>query len=140
MKEVLDQLRKPQTGKPADDSEVKTVESLTDLINLINEQAQRSSPQPSPGRSGDAASEMEFLMQMMRDSANAKAFAAKPATGMNRAGGTASRAGGTLTGNAAGQGAAGRAVGQAAGVIESAPAEFRDALENYYHGLEKSKE
>jgi len=141
MKEVQGQLRKPQTGKPADDAEVKTVESLTDLINLINEQAQHGSSKPSPGQnSGDTAAEMEFLMQMMRDSANAKAFAAKPATGLHRAGGTDSRAGGPLSGNAAGRGAGARPVGQAAGVIESASAEFRDALENYYHGLEESKE
>jgi hypothetical protein len=140
MKEVLVQLQKPQTGQPADEAEVKSVESLTDLINLINEQAQRPSQQPSPGKSGDTAEEMQFLLQMMRDSANAKAFAAKPASGLNRSGGTASRPGGPLSGDAAGQGAGRRAVGQAAGVIETAPAEFRDALENYYHGLENSKE
>jgi hypothetical protein len=139
MKEVLAQLRKPETGQPADEAEVKTVESLTDLINLINEQAQRPSQQPSPGQNSEAG-EMQFLLQMMRDSANAKAFAAKPASGLNRNGGAASRAGGPLSGNAAGQGAGRRAVGQAAGVIESAPAEFRDALENYYHGLEQSKD
>ena len=139
MKEVLTQLRKPQTGQPADVAEVKTVESLTDLINLINEQAQHPSQQPSPGQGSDAG-EMQFLLQMMRDSANAKAFAAKPATGLNRNGGAASRAGSPLSGDAAGQGASRRPAGQAAGVIETAPAEFRDALENYYHGLEQSKE
>jgi hypothetical protein len=140
MKEVLHVLRQPQTGKPADDAEGKTIDSLSDLINLINEQAQRSSPKPSPGENGSSAEEMEFLMQMSRNSANARAFATQPAHGLNNAGGSASHAGGPLSGNASGKGAGGREVNQAAGVIENAPAEFRDALENYYHGLEHSKE
>jgi hypothetical protein len=140
MKEVLGMLRQPQTGKPADDVEGKTIDSLSDLINLINEQAQRASPQPSPGENGSAGDEMQFLMQLARDAGKGKAFAAQPAHGLNSPGGTTSRVGGPLSGNAAGKGAGGRAVNQAAGVIENAPAEFRDALENYYHGLEHSKE
>jgi hypothetical protein len=140
MKEALRVLRQPQTGKPADAAEGKTIDSLSDLINLINEQAQRPSPQPSPGESGSSDEEMQFLMQMARNAANAKAFATQPNRGLNSPGGSAARAGGPLSGNAAGKGAAGRSVNQAAGVIENAPAEFRDALENYYHGLEKSKD
>jgi hypothetical protein len=140
MKEVLRVLRQPQTSKPADDAEVKTIESLSDLINLINEQAQRSKPQPSPGDSASSEEEMQFLLQMARNAANGKAFATQPNHGLSSPGGSTSRAGGPLSGNAAGKGAADRAVNQAAGVIENAPAEFRDALENYYHGLEKPKE
>jgi membrane protein involved in colicin uptake len=83
---------------------------------------------------------MQFLMQMSRNAAKGKGFAAQPNRGLNSPGGSASRAGGPLSGNAAGKGAGGRSVNQAAGVIENAPAEFRDALENYYHGLEQSKE
>jgi hypothetical protein len=140
MKEVLRVLRQPQTSKPADDAEAKTIDSLSDLINLINEQAQRSSPQPSPGESGSSEEEMQFLLQMARNAAHGKAFAAQPNHGLNSPGGSTSRAGGPLSGDAAGKGASGRAVNQAAGVIENAPAEFRDALENYYHGLEQPKE
>jgi hypothetical protein len=139
MKGVLSELRKPQTGKPADDAEVKTVDSLTDLINLINEQAQRANSQPSPGENG-SAEEMQFLLQMARDAGKSKSFAVQPNHGLTSPGGSASHAGGPLSGNATGKGGPGRAVNQAAGVIENAPAEFRDALENYYHGLEKSKE
>jgi hypothetical protein len=140
MKDTLGVLRQPETGKPADDAEVKTVDSLSDLINLINEQAQRSNPQSSPSENGSSAEEMQFLMQMARNAAKAKAFAVQPNRGLNSPGGSASSAGGPLSGNATGKGAAGRSVKQAAGVIENAPAEFRDALENYYHGLEQPRE
>jgi hypothetical protein len=140
MKDALRVLRQPETSKPADDAEVKTIDSLSDLINLINEQAQRSNPQSSPGENGNSDEEMQFLLQMARNAGKGRAFATQPNRGLNSPGGSASRAGGPLTGNAAGKGAGGRAVNQAAGVIENAPAEFRDALENYYHGLEKSKE
>jgi len=140
MKGVLHLLQQPETSKPADEAEVKSIDSLSDLINLINEQAQRAKPKSSPSESGGTDEEMQFLMQMSRNGANPKAFASQPARGLNSSGGTASRAGGPLSGNAAGKGAGNRAVNQAAGTIENAPAEFRDALENYYHGLEKSKE
>jgi hypothetical protein len=140
MKEVLTLLRQPQTGQPADGAEVKTVESLSDLINLINEQAQRANSQGSPSQNANSDEEMQFLMQMTRNAGKGKAFAAQPNRGLSSPGGTTSRAGGQSLGNAAGKGAGGRSVNQAAGVIESAPAEYRDALENYYHGLEKSKE
>jgi hypothetical protein len=140
MKDVLRVLKQPQTSKPADEAEVKTIDSLSDLINLINEQAQRPNPKSSPSENASTDEEMQFLMQMSRNAANARALANQPARGLNSPGGTTSREGGSLSGNAAGKGAAGRAVNQAAGMIENAPAEFRDALENYYHGLEKSKE
>jgi len=138
MKDVVGLLSQPQTGKPTDDAEVKTVDSLSDLINLINEQAQRASPKPSPGQGSSSQEEMQFLMQMSRN--QGKAFATQPARGLNSAGGAANGAGAPLSGNAAGKGAADRSVNKAAGVIQNAPAEFRDALENYYHGLEQSKE
>ncbi len=139
MKEVATTLRLPQTGKPADEAEVKTIETLSDLINLINEQAQRPNQQPSQAQgSNGSAEEMEFLLQMMRNSGQGKVMAAQPATGLNRAGGTTERAGGRTGGNAAGKGAAAREVDKAAGVMEEAPAEFREALENYFHGIEQN--
>jgi hypothetical protein len=141
MRESLQVLRQPDTGKPADDAEVKTVDALSDLINLINEQAQKANSKPSPGESsGSAAEEMQFLTQMAQNAANAKAFAAQPNRGLTSPGGSASGVGAPVSGNANGKAGASRAVNQAAGVIQNAPAEFRDALENYYHGLEHSKE
>jgi hypothetical protein len=140
MKDVLALLKQPQTGQPADGAEVKTIDSLSDLINLINEQAQRPSSQSSPSQDAKSDEEMQFLMQMARNAANAKAFAVQPNRGLSSPGGSTSRAGGQALGNATGKGAGGRSVNQAAGVIQNAPVEFRDALENYYHGLEKTKQ
>jgi hypothetical protein len=139
MKDVAATLRQPQTGPVADAAEVKTIETLSDLINLINEQAQRPSSKPSSSP-GDEASdeEMQFLLQMMRQASQGKAAAARPATGLNRAGGTTDHVAGRSDGSATGAAAGSREVHKAAGVIEEAPREFREALENYYHGLEQN--
>ena len=55
----------------------------------------------------------------------------------NLSGGTTDQAGRSGTGDASGRGAAARIVNKAAGVILNSPAEFRDALENYFHNVEK---
>jgi hypothetical protein len=117
-----------------------TIQSLSDLVNLINEQAQRPNSQQSqsPG-DNQSDEEMQYLLQMMRNSANARAMSAKPATGMNQAGGATDRAGNRAGGNAAGRGAGARDVHKAGGVMEEPPAEFRDALENYYHGIDQPR-
>jgi hypothetical protein len=139
MDKVKTILQKPETGKAADDAEGKTVDSLSDLINLINEQAQHGSPQPSPGQSS-SAEEMAFLLRMMQNADNGKSMALQPATGLHHAGGKTDRAGNPVTGDAAGKAAASRVVNKASGVIENSPAEFRDALDNYFHGIEQNKE
>ncbi|HEX4119092.1 MAG TPA: hypothetical protein VH619_00590 [Verrucomicrobiae bacterium] len=140
MKKVTGFLGQPETGKAADEAEVGAIESISDLVNLINEQAQRPNPQQSKSP-GDNKSdeEMQFLLQMMRNSQNAKAMSARPATGLNHAGGTTDRAGRSTSGNAAGKGPGSRSVRQAAGSAEESPTEFRDAMENYYHGIEQGQ-
>ncbi len=139
MKQTSTLLQTPETGKPADDAEIKTIDSLSDLINLINEQAQKGKPKSSPG-SPSSAEEMQFLMQMAQKANKGKAFAAKPNQGNTSPGGSNSRVGGANIGDASGHAADERSVKQSAGAIQNAPAEFRDALENYYHGLEKGKQ
>jgi hypothetical protein len=81
---------------------------------------------------------MQFLLQMMRQASQGKAAAAHPATGLNRAGGTTDHVAGRSDGSAAGAAAGSREVHKAAGVSEEAPREFREALENYYHGIEQN--
>ncbi len=139
MEKVETILRTPETGKPADDAEVKTIDSLSDLVNLINEQAQRGKPQEAQGN-GSSAEEMAFLLRMMQNADNAKAMAVQPATGLNPAGGKTDRVGNPATGNAVGKSAATRNVNKASGVIENSPTEFRDALDIYFHGIEQSKQ
>ncbi len=139
MKQTSTLLQTPETGKPADDAEIKTIDSLSDLINLINEQGQKGKPKSSPG-SSSSAEEMQFLMQMAQKANKGKAFAAKPNRGNTSPCGSSSRVGGANMGDASVRAADERSVKQAAGAIPNAPAEFRDALENYYHGLEKGKQ
>ena len=140
MNQVATILRQPQTGKPADDAEMTTIESLSDLVNLINEQAQRPNSQQSQSP-GDNKSdeEMQFLMQMMRNSANARAMAAKPATGMNARAARPTAPAGAPTATRREKAPGTRDVRKAGGVMEEPPAEFRDALENYYHGIDQSR-
>ena len=118
---------------------VKTIDSLSDLVNLINEQAQRGNAAAVPRRASSSAEEMAFLMRMMQNTANAKSMALQPASGLNHAGGKTDRAGNPVTGNATGKSAAARNVDKASGVIENSPAEFRDALDNYFHGIEQNQ-
>jgi hypothetical protein len=140
MQQVTTILAKPQTGKPADDAEVKAIETLSDLVNLINEQAQRPNQQQSQSPDdGKSDEEMQFLTKMMQDSQNAKAMAAKPATGLNHAGGTTDRANSRTAGNTTGKGAASREVHKAGGAMQEPPAEFREALENYYHRIDQAR-
>jgi hypothetical protein len=140
MKDTLGILRKPETGKPAGDAEVKSIESITDLINLINEQGQQPRQQSSPQQNAERNEEMQFLMQLARMKAGGKQRGDQPNTRLTSPGGAATHAGDPLSGNATGKRAGDRAVHHAAGSIENAPDEFREALENYYHGLEKTKE
>jgi hypothetical protein len=82
---------------------------------------------------------MAFLMQMMKNAReNQSKPMPNPGEGGNTSGGSANRAGGPINGNVQGKGASARNVGKASGVIENAPAEFRDALENYYRAIEKN--
>jgi hypothetical protein len=134
-------LRKPETGKPADAAESQTVDAVTDLINLINEQGQQNSQQQQQsGQDGNSAEEMAFLMRLMQNTANAKAMALQPNGSLNANGGRTDRASSAAHGNASGKNAASRNVNKAAGVIENSPAEFRDALDNYFHGIEQNKD
>lgn len=134
-------LEKPQTDKTTDNAQVKSVDLLTDLINLINEQAQHSPPQSQQQaqQQQTSAEDMAFLMQMMKNArANQNKPMQNPGQADNNNGGTANRAGGPISGNVQGKGAAARNVSKASGTIQNAPAEFRDALENYYKAVEQT--
>jgi len=137
MKDAQTFLDKPETDKPADEAQVKSVDSLTDLINLINEQAQRPKPQQSQSQS--EAEEMAFLLQAMKNGAQSQPMALRPATGLNRNGGSTDRAGDAVNGNVNGKAGAGRNAQKASGATGNTPAEFRDALDNYFHGIEQQK-
>lgn len=126
-------LIKPQTDDVTRRAHNKTIDSLTDLINLLNEQAKQdqSSSAPSP-------EEMAALMQMMPGES-------KPGQGMqpgqkdggNMSGGSTDRTATAANGDARGKAGEGRNVRKASGVSGSLPTEFREALESYFNALEK---
>jgi hypothetical protein len=130
-------LDKPETDEPSDNAQVKTIDSLTDLVNLINEQSQKPKPQPSQGQSESSAEQMAFLMQAMKKSSQGKGMAMKPATGLNQNGGTTDRAGTSIDGDVNGKSGPGRGAQKASGAAQNAPTEFREALDNYFHGIEQ---
>ncbi len=131
-------LAKPQTDAPTDEAQVKSVELLSDLINLINEQAQRPSQGQSQSSPSDAsADEMAFLTQMMKDSGQNKAMHS-PTGGFNASRGGTGSAASPTTGDVRGRAPGARTVNKAAGMPGSSPAEFRDAMESYFRALEKN--
>jgi hypothetical protein len=147
MQEAQALLAKPQTDAVTDGTEARSVDALSDLINLINEAAQRAQQQQGQQQeqaAGASAEEMAFLTRMMRSgNPNGPPGMQPPGPGGsgrgNLSGGTTDQAGRPLGGDSSGRGATGRNVLKAAGVIQNSPAEFRDALENYFHNIEKPK-
>jgi hypothetical protein len=146
MKEAGQLLAKPETGAVTEGTETRTVDELSDLINLVNEKAQRSQQQQQQQQQEQAGSasaeEMAFLTAMMRASNQNGPPSTQPpgpgGTGRgNFSGGTTDNAGHPVAGGAGGRSGVSRRVNQAAGAIQNSPVEFRDALENYFHNVEK---
>lgn len=126
-------LAKPQTDVVAQNAEAKSVEVISDVINLINEQIQRGGSSQS-----QTSEEMAFLLQMMSpESRETTGMAMGRNPGRSTMGGTTQRPAGPLQGDALGKGPDSRNVSKASGAMENMPTEFREALENYFNALEK---
>ncbi|MBI3415397.1 MAG: hypothetical protein HY043_08765 [Verrucomicrobia bacterium] len=129
-------LRKPQTDKLAEAAETKAVEALSDVINLINEQAQKASGKNS--QQTEAGEEAAAMIQMMSQPGSAnQGMAMSPSPGGSLAGGSTDRAAAAQTGESRGKAAEARKVGKASGLTGNIPTEFREALENYFNAVEK---
>jgi len=130
-------LNKPQTDQVTLGTHAKSLELLTDAINLINEQTERGRPQGGEAQQAPSAEEMAFLMQMMQQQGQGMA----PMAGEGGNPGQGGTGSGTAqaAGAAEGRGSAGRAVSKGSGQVGTLPAEFREALEGYFQGLEKSE-
>jgi len=136
MSEAQKILAQPRTDAPAEAAEVKAVDNLTDLVNLLNEVAQISQGKPdSSAPGGTTPEQMAFLTRLMSQSAQMGPGGMTP--GGSLSGGGTERTGHGVNGDVTGAAATARTVNKAAGAIESYPAEFRDALENYFHAVEK---
>jgi len=124
------------TGEPAQKPENAALANLTDLINLINEQAKRQKPKDGQQQQQQAQQEAEMLMQMAQQQQVGMRPGQQPGTGPNQNGGTTDKASPGTTGNAKGAEAAARRTGKGSGTTRPIPAEFREALENYFKAVE----
>jgi hypothetical protein len=130
-------LAKPATGQGTIVAHNKALEKLTDAINLLNEKAQK---QNSSSQSQQQGEEMAFLMQMMQQQNPKPGMQGGKSPGMNFNGGNTDMAANPQNGNANGKADAARTSRKAGGSTASLPAEFRDALENYYKAIEKGSQ
>jgi len=128
-------LNKPQTDRQTEVAKIKTIEQLSDVINLINENQQRKN-NSSQGQS-PTAEDMAFLMQMMALQNSAQALASNPNGGGSQAGGTTDRAATPTLGDPNAKPDEARTVNRASGSTANLPTEFREALEDYFKGVEK---
>ncbi len=137
MSDVENLLDRPRTDQVTRSAQDKSLAMLTDLINLLNEQAKKGASSSGQGQSSQSG-EMAFLMQMMAPQMM-PGMKAGQTPGGNMAGGTTDRASGPAAGNAAGAVGEGRTVNKASGVPGNYPTEFRPALERYFKALEEAQ-
>lgn len=146
MREVERLLAIPQTDLVADAAHGRAIDGLTDLINLINEQAKRRPPRPGSGGEGQNADAeaiaLAFLLQAMaagNQPSQNPSPAASPGGG-NFAGGTTERVSAPVAGDPTGRAVRERRVQRAGGAAAQFPAEFREVLEQYFRALEQTPE
>jgi hypothetical protein len=138
MKTVEGLLSKPETGVETRNAERKTIELLSDGINLINEQVQQGSQSSA---SSSASEEIAFLMQMMAQTrAQQMGMDKGKSGGGSQAGGSTDRRPDSASADASGKASERRNTPKATGFSGNVPTEFRDALENYFKALEKEGE
>ncbi|MCD6049796.1 MAG: hypothetical protein K0Q55_1199 [Verrucomicrobia bacterium] len=139
MRNTENVLGKPQTDAVALDAELKVVENLSDMINLLNEQQRKNSQSSSSASASEM--EMAFLMQMAaQPAAPAMGMQQGSNPGMNQSGGDTSRTNQAATGDGRGNRDNARTTGSTTGVTQPVPVEFRDALESYFKAIEKLDE
>lgn len=138
MNDVEGLLDRPRTDQVTRSAQDKSIAFMTDLVNLLNEQAKRSSSSSSGQGQGQESEQMAFLMQMMAPQPS-QGMQAGQTPGANMSGGTTDRAS-EPGGSEESSGKAGeeRAVRKSSGVPQNYPTEFREALENYYRALEQT--
>jgi hypothetical protein len=141
MKEIESFLAKPQTDKTTLSAQVKSVDLLTDLINLINEQAKRQNPKSQSQQeqaNQTTAEQMAFLMQMAQQNKPGDKMTMSQSGGGNRAGGTTDKTGAGVNGDVNGANGESRRVQKASGTAGATlPEEFRDTLESYFKAVEQ---
>ncbi|MBL6764321.1 MAG: hypothetical protein ISQ14_05145 [Verrucomicrobiae bacterium] len=138
-------LRAGKTGDDVLKPQLEAVNHLSDLINLLNEQAKRQrqkqqqSQQPQSEQERQAMQQMQMLMQIAREQMQS-AFARIPGSqpGENPAGGGTGKSGQT-GGDGVGAGDPERAGERASATGTQVPAEFREVLERYFKAVEQQE-
>jgi hypothetical protein len=140
MTDVEGLLDRPRTDEVTRSAQDQSISLMTDLVNLLNEQAKRSSSSSSSGKGqGEESEQMAFLMQMMAPQPS-QGMQGGQTPGANMSGGTTDRASEPGSGaNSDGKPGDERAVRKSSGVPQNYPTEFREALENYYRALEQAE-
>ncbi len=138
---TLDLLEEPDTGLATAAAQKRSIELMTDIINLINEQSQQQNQQQQ--QSGQQQKEQEFLMEMAEQQQGQQPGQMPGAMpGMGPRDGDPTAPGGRAPGDGQGKGATARRVDRGAGgkgaerVIAS---EFREVMESYFKNVEKGE-
>jgi hypothetical protein len=132
MRQVESLLELPQTDKQTERAETKTIELLTDVINLINELAQQQA-----GRQNPESEDLAFLLRLMAQQTGlSSGMDASPTGGGSMAGGTTDRRPPPQTGDASSRASEARKVSRTGARGQTLPAEFREALESYFNEIE----
>lgn len=127
-------LGQPETGAATIIAENRAIDVMTDIVNLLNEQMQQGN---SSSQQSATSEEMAFFMQMMApQSQQQQGMQLSRNPGRSTAGGDTDQAATATPGEADGKTPGSRQVNKASGVIQNVPTEFREALENYFQGLE----
>jgi hypothetical protein len=132
MRQVASLLKLPQTDKATERAETRTIDLLTDVVNLINELAQRGGGAPNP-----EAEDMAFLMRLMAQQRGLSlGMNAGAEGGGNLAGGTTDRRPPPATGEANSKASEARKISRTGARGQNLPMEFREALESYFNEIE----
>ncbi len=131
MEEVIQLLRQNQTGEKTIAGETSAIHTLTDAINLINEQARREN-----AASTSIAQQITMMMQMAAIG-QSQSPASQPSDSGSRAGGDTDQTPETPNGNLAGNPDNPRSISRSSGQTDNLPTEFRRAFEHYFRQLEQ---
>ena len=131
MDHVLEFLSQSETGDETVAVETRAINTITDAINIINEQAQKKS-----SSSSSMAQQMAMMMQMAA-MAKGQAMSQTPSGSGNPAGGDTDQAAEGQEGETRGEADEARGVSRGAGMTDNLPTEFRHVFEHYFRELEQ---
>ena len=127
---VVDLLSQNQTGDDTIETETGAINTITDAINILNEQAQKRSSSASA-----MAQQMAMMMQMAA-MAKGQSMSPNPSGSGSQAGGETDQAAEGQDGETQGAAEEARRISRGAGMNDNLPTEFRRVFEHYYRQLE----